>query len=139
MIRFEPKLSSSSELKRIPSFPKSAFSRLISPVTRITSMVFCHGCISRIDGENREIVGRIAVSDIDKLGLPDELERTDDTIRVAGHRVSLYLILDAYLGGKSIDEIREMYPTIPPNKLWNIIQYIIHHMEIMRNYHADLR
>lgn len=77
--------------------------------------------------------------DIDRIDLPPSLERSGGTIRVTGHRVSLFLILDAYFKGKSIDELRDLYPTIPPRKLWCIFAFIGAHIEAMRSYHLETR
>jgi uncharacterized protein (DUF433 family) len=148
MICLEPNLSSSPEERRIDLVPSSAFSRLFSPMARrgieadhkqTFTIAFVSACRSGNDDEHHDVVHQIITSNIDMLELPDDLERIDGTVRVSGCRVSLYLLLDGYLGGKSIDEIRDMYPTIPPNKLWNIMQYVVRHIEVMRNYHAELR
>ncbi len=67
---------------------------------------------------------------------PECIEKTaDGAIRVSGHRVSLYLILDAIFSGMPIDQIRSTYPTIAPQQLWEVILFCIQHAEAMREYY----
>ena len=78
--------------------------------------------------------------DIMDLTLPDCLERLEDgTIRVAGHRVLLYHILDAVYSGCSISEIESLYPTISQEKISLVRDFCLAHPEIMRRHHAVKR
>lgn len=71
---------------------------------------------------------------------PDCIEKTSDgAIRVAGHRVSLYLILDAIFLGAPIREIRSMYPTIAAQQLWDVIVFCNQHVQTMRRYHKLMK
>ncbi len=71
---------------------------------------------------------------------PGCIEKTSDgAIRVAGHRVSLYLILDAIFLGAPIHEIRSMYPTIAAQQLWDVIVFCNQHLETMRRYHRLMK
>ncbi len=71
---------------------------------------------------------------------PGFIEKTSDgAIRVAGHRVSLYLILDAIFLGTPIHEIRSMYPTIAAQQLWDVIVFCNQHLETMRKYHRLMK
>ena len=55
---------------------------------------------------------------IDDMELPECLARLGDgSIRVAGHRVSLFRVLDAIYDGHSITKIHSLYPTISKRKL----------------------
>ena len=67
---------------------------------------------------------------------PDCVEKTSDgAIRLTGHRVSLYLILDSIFSGTPTDEIRSMYPTISPQQLWDVIVFSNHHFKAMHKYY----
>lgn len=79
------------------------------------------------------------VASIDDLDLPESLERIEGTIRFRNHRISLYLILDAYLRGKSIPQIRSLFPTLASDKLWDALLFVNSHINLMRAYHADMR
>ena len=69
--------------------------------------------------------------------LPECLERADGGIRITGHRVSLFRILDAIFDGVSIERMREMFPTIPPRKLSDVVTFCNQQIEEMRSYHAE--
>jgi hypothetical protein len=75
--------------------------------------------------------------DVNQMVLPPFLERTVGTIRVSGHRVSLYHVLDAIFDRVSIDRMREMFPTIPPRKLWEVVAFCNSNIESMRRYHSE--
>ena len=50
---------------------------------------------------------------IDDLELPDCLERLKDgSIRIAGHRVSLFNMIDAVYNGRSVSEMHSDFPTV---------------------------
>ena len=50
---------------------------------------------------------------IDDLELPDCLERLNDgSICIAGHRVSLFNIIDAVYNGRSVSEMHSDFPTV---------------------------
>jgi uncharacterized protein (DUF433 family) len=69
------------------------------------------------------------------LRLPDFLERDGDgSIRVTGHRVSLPLIMDAIESKKDLNEIAEMYPTISPQKLRQVVTYCEDHADDWKQY-----
>jgi uncharacterized protein (DUF433 family) len=76
--------------------------------------------------------------DLSALPLPSVLERTPDgTIRVSGHRVSLYLILDATFDGKSIAELHSLFPTVPIDQLQQVVAFCDQHAETMRRYFQE--
>ena len=76
--------------------------------------------------------------DIDDVELPECLERLKDgSIRVAGHRVSLFHILDAVYNGRSDHEIQSLYRTITRRKLRAVRDFCISHTERVRGYHAE--
>ena len=84
-------------------------------------------------------MSRDPIADRNQLELPPSLERVGGGIRVAGHRVSLFHVLDALLDGTSIDRMREMFPTIPPWKLEEVVSFCMQHLDLMRRYHAEQR
>jgi uncharacterized protein (DUF433 family) len=76
--------------------------------------------------------------DIDDVELPDCLERLKDgSIRVAGHRVSLFHILDAIYNGHSEHQIQSLFPTITRRKLRAVRDFCIRHPEMVRDYHEE--
>jgi len=76
--------------------------------------------------------------DIDDVELPDCLERlSDGSIRVAGHRVSLFHVLDAIYNGHSEREIQSLFPTITRRKLLAVRDFCIRHPEMVRGYHEE--
>jgi uncharacterized protein (DUF433 family) len=76
-------------------------------------------------------------TDIDRLELPPSLERIGPTIRVAGHRISLFQVLDAIFDGTSTERMREMFPTIPPWKLDEVFAFCEQNIDLMRRYHGE--
>lgn len=83
------------------------------------------------------VANREPTTTVDQLELPSSLERVGATIRVTGHRVSLFRILDAYLDGVSVDRIGEMFPTIPTRKLEEVMAFCGRHADLLRRYHAE--
>ena len=79
------------------------------------------------------------ITDIDQLELPPSLERVGGGIRVAGHRVSLFHVVDAVLAGTPIERMGEMFPTVPPSKLEEVVSFCERHNDLMRGYHAEQR
>ena len=76
--------------------------------------------------------------EIDKVELPKCLERLEDgSIRLAGHRVSLFYVVDALYNGHSEHEIQSMYPTISKRKLLAVRDFCIRHPEMVRAYHEE--
>ena len=61
--------------------------------------------------------------DLDRLEPPPSLERIGRSIRVAGHRISLFHVLDAIFDGTSAARMREMFPTIPAWKLDEVCSF----------------
>jgi uncharacterized protein (DUF433 family) len=78
-------------------------------------------------------------TDIDKLELPACLERIGGGIRVAGHRVSLFQIVDELLDETPPERLREMFPTIPDAKLNEVISFCKRNEGVMRKYHEEYR
>jgi uncharacterized protein (DUF433 family) len=71
--------------------------------------------------------------------LPDYLERIDGTIRIAGHRISLYLILDALYEKKELHEIQSLYPTIPRRQILDVMIFNVQNHESLQRYHQKLK
>jgi uncharacterized protein (DUF433 family) len=76
-------------------------------------------------------------TDIDKLELPASLERIGGSIRVAGHRVSLFHIVDELLDETPPERLRELFPTIPDGKLDEVISFCKRLGDVMRKYHEE--
>jgi hypothetical protein len=53
--------------------------------------------------------------------------------------VSLYDILDTIYMNTSIEEIEDLYPTIPPGKLRQVLEFCSLRPEIMRDFHEEQR
>jgi|ERR1017187_5734739 uncharacterized protein (DUF433 family) len=80
----------------------------------------------------------IKAMDINDAELPECLERLEDgSIRVAGHRVLLFHILDAIYAGHSNDEIEALFPTIPEHKLSQVRDFCLAYPDAMRQYHTE--
>jgi uncharacterized protein (DUF433 family) len=78
------------------------------------------------------------MTDRRSLELPPYFDRWEDgSIRIKGHRVSLYEILDALYAGHSIDEINDLYPTIPVSKLRQVVAFCSLHPETLREFHRE--
>lgn len=76
---------------------------------------------------------------LDEIELPACLERVNGGVRVSGHRVALFQVLDALYDGNTMDRIEEMFPTISPSKLGEVVGFCERHVESMRGYHAEQR
>ena len=76
-------------------------------------------------------------TDIDQLEPPPSLERIGYSIRVAGHRISLFQVLDAIFDGTPTERMREMFPTIPAGTLDEVCSFCEQNIDIMRRYHAE--
>lgn len=63
--------------------------------------------------------------------------REDGSIVVRGHRVSLYLILQAHYEGLAVDGIHERYPSIPLSSIREIADYCRDNGEMMRQFFAE--
>jgi uncharacterized protein (DUF433 family) len=75
---------------------------------------------------------------IDDLELPDCLERLNDgSIRITGHRVSLFNIIDAVYNGRSISEMHSEFPTVPDSKLSEARDFCIRNSDTARRYYAE--
>ena len=74
------------------------------------------------------------------LTLPDCLERwKDGSIRVAGHRVMLYHIVDAIYEKSDLQELRNRFPTISKKQLRAIMEFCDEHTEAMQRLWEELR
>src|SRR5262249_50018887 len=78
-------------------------------------------------------------ADCDRLELPPSWEPIGRIMRVAGHRVSLFHILDAIFDGTSTERLREMFPTIPGWKLGEVVAFCERNIDHMRRHHGEQR
>ena len=70
--------------------------------------------------------------------LPESLERLEDgSIRVTGHRVSLYHILNALYETDDAAEISDRYPTIPMAVLDQVLDFCRQHPVDLRQFHQE--
>jgi uncharacterized protein (DUF433 family) len=83
---------------------------------------------------------KMVAMNLDEMDLPDCLERLEDgSIRISGHRVSLYHVLDALYANHDSDAIEDLFPTIPPGKLKQAIDFCKNHEELMGFFHEEQR
>src|SRR5438876_9812915 len=71
--------------------------------------------------------------------LPEYLERWDDgSIRLAGHRIGLHIILeDQKEGGMTAEQIQAQYPTLEPGLVEKVLDYCRHHQAETDRYYED--
>jgi uncharacterized protein (DUF433 family) len=83
--------------------------------------------------------GLIAMALLD-LELPDCLERWDDgSVRVAGHGVILYHILELMVDGRPFSELESRFPTIAGEKLHSVWDFCQGHPDLVRHYFREVR
>ena len=75
----------------------------------------------------------------DEIEFPACLERVRGGVRVSEHRVALFQVLDALYDGTPMERLEEMFPTISPSKLGEVVDFCERHVELMRGYHAEQR
>ncbi len=65
--------------------------------------------------------------------------RTDDqgVVRVAGTRVTLETIVDAFETGATAEEIAQQYPTVPLVDVYSVITYYLRHKSEVEAYVKD--
>jgi uncharacterized protein (DUF433 family) len=90
---------------------------------------------------DRPISGTAGAAPLPALpALPGCIEQTaDGAIRVAGHRVSLYLILEAFFASIPVDAIQSMYPTIPAEKLAAVLAFCDERADAIRQFYESER
>jgi hypothetical protein len=76
-------------------------------------------------------------TEVDRLELPPSLERIGRTIRVTGHRVSLFHVLDAIFDGTSTERMREMFPTVPARRMDEVRSFCEQNLDLLRRYHGE--
>jgi hypothetical protein len=77
-------------------------------------------------------------TDLGNLALPACLDRgAEGAIRISGHRVSLFLVLDALFKQKTISEIKGLYPTIETDLLWQVALFCAGHAAAVRSYYEQ--
>jgi uncharacterized protein (DUF433 family) len=74
------------------------------------------------------------------LELPECLERWEDgSVRVAGHRVMLYHVLEFMFDGRPFCELESRFPTIGPEKLRGVWNFCQEHLDLVRRYFGEMR
>jgi uncharacterized protein (DUF433 family) len=58
----------------------------------------------------------------------------ENTIRVGNTRITLDLLIEAYLGGASAEEITEMYDTLDLGDVHSVVGWYLHHKEEVHEY-----
>lgn len=80
----------------------------------------------------------LKANSMQQLVLPDCVEtRSDGAVVVRGHRVSLFLILQAHYDGLTVEEIHERYPTITMANLHEIVAFTQENEDAMRQFFAE--
>jgi uncharacterized protein (DUF433 family) len=75
---------------------------------------------------------------LETLELPDCLERLPDgSVRIQGHRVSLYDILDHLFSFRAEEDLQSLYPTVPPSKLAAVRSFCMSNQVPLTEYHAE--
>jgi hypothetical protein len=69
--------------------------------------------------------------------LPDCLEWADGEIRVTGHRISLFHVIDSILDGVSLDSMTAMFPSVSPDRLCDVVGYCKENADWARRYNAE--
>jgi hypothetical protein len=78
--------------------------------------------------------------DFGDLELPDCLEQWEDgSIHVAGHRVTLYHIIDHLKTSGDPTGLEDRFPTIPVAKLAIVASYCDQHWDAMLQLHSEIR
>jgi uncharacterized protein (DUF433 family) len=57
-----------------------------------------------------------------------------NTIRVGNTRITLDLVIEAYLGGASAENIAEMFDTLDLGDVHSVIGWYLHHKEAVQEY-----
>src|SRR5258708_404004 len=71
--------------------------------------------------------------------LPDFLQRCDDgSIRLAGHRIGLHIILeDQKEGGMTAEQIQAQYPTLAPGLVAKVLSFCREHQAETDQYYEE--
>jgi hypothetical protein len=69
--------------------------------------------------------------------LPAYLEWADEEIRITGHRISLFQVIDSILDGVPLDRMIEMLPSVSPDRLREVVGYCNANADWARSYHAE--
>jgi hypothetical protein len=76
--------------------------------------------------------------DLETLELPDCLERLPDgSVRIKGHRVSLYDMLDHLFSYQGEEDLQSLFPTVPYSKLTAVRAFCMRNHLPLREYHAE--
>jgi uncharacterized protein (DUF433 family) len=77
-------------------------------------------------------------TDLETLELPDCLERLPDgSVRIKGHRVSLYDMLDHLFSDRAEEDLQSLYPTVPYSKLSAALSFCKRNQVPLRGYYAE--
>lgn len=73
------------------------------------------------------------------MNLPDCLEHADGDIRLTGHRLTLFHVLDRYQAGYSPEMIGEEFPTLPLALIHRVIAFYRDNQAQLDAYVSDCR
>jgi uncharacterized protein (DUF433 family) len=89
---------------------------------------------------DRAVTGGLMAMSVLDLELPDCLERWEDgSIRVAGHRVMLYHVLEFMFDGRPFCELESRFPTIAGETLRSVWDFCQEHPDLVRSYFREVR
>jgi uncharacterized protein (DUF433 family) len=60
-------------------------------------------------------------------------------IRVAGHRIDLYLLVEGYKEGRTAESLHDEYPTLPLELIHEVLAFYRDHESEVDAYVADVR
>ena len=76
------------------------------------------------------------------MELPSYLQHADGEIRLAGHRIGLFHVVDRYEEGYSPEMIREEFPTLPLALIHRVIAFYLENQQevgaYVTHYRAEL-
>lgn len=73
------------------------------------------------------------------MDLPSYLQHVDGEIRLTGHRIGLFLVVDRYQEGYSPEMISEDLPTLPLALIHRVIAFYLENQREVDAYVADCR
>ncbi len=80
------------------------------------------------------------MTDLTRLRLPKSLQRWDDgTIRVSGHRIMLYHIIECLYDHGDFNELTLRFPTVAAAQLRGILRFCNNHPDVVRQLYENLR
>jgi uncharacterized protein (DUF433 family) len=73
------------------------------------------------------------------MHLPEFLHEADGEIRLAGHRIGLYHVIDRYTEGYTAEMLREEFPSLPLDLIGRVIAFYHNHKAEVDTYVTEYR